>query len=201
MISQKEMPVSLCLVMTQVNCAVPAMNLLSYADDLVTKNPNIEDLWNLETIGIVKPVDITDDDRALEQFNKSVCFENKRYYITWLWKCEHPDLPDNFDVAFSRLKSLARRLERDKDLLIKYNKVFQSQVQQGVIERVVKNSENTLKHYLPHHPVLTPAKNTTKLRVVYDASVKSRKGGKSLNECLYCGPVLLPDLCGILFRL
>ena len=201
MISQKEIPVSSCLVMTQVNCAVPAMNLLSSADDPVTKNPNVEDLWNLETIGIVEPVDITDDDRALEQFNKSVCFENGRYYITWPWKCEHPDLPDNFYVAFSRLKSLARCLERDKDLLIKYNEVFQSQVQQGVIERVVKNGENTLKHYLPHHPVLTPAKNTTKLRVVYDASVKSRKRVKSLNECLYRGPVLLPDLCGILFRL
>ena len=96
---------------------------------------------------------------------------------------------------------MARRLERDKDLLIKYNKVFQSQVKQGVLERVVKYCENTLKHYLPHHPVLTPAKNTTQLRVVYDASVKSRKGVKSLNECLYRGPVLLPDQCGILFRL
>ena len=96
---------------------------------------------------------------------------------------------------------MARRLERDKDLLIKFNEVFQSQVQQGVIERVIKNSENTLKHYLPHHSVLTPAKNTTKLRVVYDASVKSRKGVKSLNECLYRGPVPLPELCGILFRL
>ena len=141
MISQKEIPVSSCLVMTQVNCAVPAMNLLSSADDPVTKNPNVEDLWNLETIGIMEPVNITDDDRALEQFNKSVYFENGRYYITWPWKCEHPNLPDNFDVAFSRLKSLARRLERDKDLLIKYNEVFQSQVQQGVIKRVIKNVE------------------------------------------------------------
>ena len=59
------------------------MSLLSSADDPVTKNPNVEDLWNLETIGIVEPVDITDDDRALEQFNKSVYFENGRYYITW----------------------------------------------------------------------------------------------------------------------
>ena len=31
--------------------------------------------------------------------------------------------------------------------------------------------------------------------------MKSKKGVKSLNGCLYRGPLLLPDLCGILFRL
>ena len=199
--SQKEVSVSSCLVMTQVNCVVPAMNLLSSADDSVIGNPNIEDLWNLEAIGIAEPLDITNDDRALEQFNRSVCVQNGRYYITWPWKSEHPDLLENFEVALSRLKSLARRFEKDPDLLRKYNEVIQGQVKQGVIERVVDTKEGTLKHYLPHHPVLTPAKNTTKLRVVYDASVKFKKGVKSLNECLYRGPVLLPDLCGILLRL
>ena len=67
--------------MTQVNCAVLAMNLLS-TDDPVTKNSNVEDFWNLERIGIVEPLDITNDDRALEQLNKLVCFKNGRYYIT-----------------------------------------------------------------------------------------------------------------------
>ena len=67
--------------MTQVNCAVPATNLLS-TDDPVTKNSNVENFWNLETIGIVEPLDITNDDRALEQLNKLVCFKNGRYYIT-----------------------------------------------------------------------------------------------------------------------
>ena len=52
-------------------------------------------------------------------------------------------------------------------------------------------------HYLPHQAVINP---TTKLRIVYDASAKSRKGNKSLNECLYRGPVMLNDLCGLLMR-
>ena len=61
------------------------------------------------------------------------------------------------------------------------------QVRQGMIERVVEGMEKgNLKHYLAHHPVLTPTKNTTKLRVVYDASLKPGK----VNDCLYRGPVL-----------
>ena len=33
---------------------------------------------------------------------------------------------------------------------------------------------------------------------MYDASLKAKKGDNSLNDCLYCGPILLPDLSGIL---
>ena len=54
---------------------------------------------------------------------------------------------------------------------------------------------------MSHHSVLTPAKNATKLRVVYDASLKAKKGDNSLNDCLYRGPILLPYLCGILLCL
>ena len=38
------------------------------------------------------------------------------------------------------------------------------------------------------------------MRIVYDASAKGKFGERSLNECLYRGPVILPDLCGILLR-
>jgi len=57
-----------------------------------------------------------------------------------------------------------------------------------------------LIHYLPHHPVVTPHKHTTKVRIVFDASSKTKNGLNSLNDCLYRGPLLLPELCGILLR-
>ena len=53
--------------------------------------------------------------------------------------------------------------------------------------------------YLPHQAVLTPYKSTTKLRVVYDASARS-KNGIILNEAHYQGPIILPQLVGILLR-
>ena len=43
-------------------------------------------------------------------------------------------------------------------------------------------------------------KATTKLRIVYDASFKSKKGESSLNECLYRGPFILADLVGLILR-
>ena len=47
-------------------------------------------------------------------------------------------------------------------------------------------------HYLSHHAVLLPDKATTKICIVYDRSVKEKKG--HLNENQFRGPVLLEDL-------
>ena len=70
--------ISTCFVMTQVNHTLSEVSLFLSSDDTITKSPNIEDFWRLETIGIGDSLDQTDDDRALEQFNSSVCFENGR---------------------------------------------------------------------------------------------------------------------------
>ncbi|XP_053380514.1 uncharacterized protein LOC128548907 [Mercenaria mercenaria] len=122
------------------------------------------------------------------------------YFVTWPWKEENPELPENRHLAFSRLKSNVARMKNKPEILEKYNTVIQEQLSKGVIEKVDNNTKNGVIHYIPHHAVITPQKTTTKLRVVYDASAKVRKENKSLNECLYRGPVILSDLCGLLMR-
>lgn len=51
--------------------------------------------------------------------------------------------------------------------------------------------------YLPHHVAIKPSSTTTKLRVVFDGSIKSSTG-LSLNKKLWVGPNVQRDLFPIL---
>ena len=169
---------------------------------VTTSYPNLCDLWDLDHIGIRDSPYVRDDDKALEQFNNTIQYKEGRYHVTWSWKSTEFNLPQNFNVAFGRMKSLSRRIQNDRNLLNQYCEIIQLQLTSGIIKEVDDNQLETenRRHYLPHHPVITPYKASTKVRIVFDASVKVSKGVKSLNECLYKGPINLPDMCGILLR-
>ena len=187
------------LIMTHSTNTVKETSLLMPDRSFPTK-PNLEDFWRLESIGINdSPLD-SDNEKALNIFNKTLKFEDDRYKVTWPWKEDKSCLPENRELAFGRLKSLVNKMKTSPELVDKYDTIIQYQLQLGVIEKVINNSKETTKHYIPHHAVINPEKTSTKVRVVYDASAKINKGQKSLNECLYPGPTMLKDLTGILLR-
>ena len=59
-----------------------------------------------------------------------------------------------------------------------------------MIERVYFLNEGEKVHYPQHQVVIRKKAETTKLRVVYDTSLKECKDGTSLNDCLHVGPLL-----------
>ena len=73
-------------------------------------------------------------------------------------------------------------------------KEFIEPVEQGVNSGVGK------VYYIPRHEVIRVDKETTKLRVVYDASARAGKNSPSLNDCLYAGPHLSPYIYDVLLR-
>ena len=67
-----------------------------------------------------------------------------------------------------------------------------------IIEPTNENVSPGKCHYILHHPVIREDKNTSKVRIVFDASAKS--DGPSLNKCLYKDPQLTPLVFDILIR-
>ncbi|VDD84958.1 unnamed protein product [Enterobius vermicularis] len=84
------------------------------------------------------------------------------------------------------------------DLLKDHNKILKDQLKQGIIETVRKSGAEVIQ-YLLQNPVLTPKKNTIRLWIVHDASTKWIVG-TWLNEVIYRGPVIPPQLSGIQLR-
>ena len=120
--------------------------------------------------------------------------------MKWPWKEEVPDINEKIGLAIGRLRSLVSRMLKQPGMMLKYDTIIQDQLEKGITEKVDRFKVDGMEHYIPHHVVITPQKATSKLRIVYDASARSKFGNKSLNECLYRGPVLLQNLCGISLR-
>ena len=152
--------------------------------------------WNLESIGITK-----NEETVYQRFSDDIKFVDGRYVVNLPWKEEHPVLPDNYGLCRRRLDLLFKKLDNNSDLLREYDAIIKDQEKRGIIERVYKDQESLVgkTHYLPHHPVVRQDKETTKVRVVYDASA-STTSGTSLNNCLYPGPCLLKTVGDIITR-
>ena len=190
------------LVMTysQSNILPDTHHLIKIEDSLQVQ-PDISDLWKLEAIGIKPYEEKRADEEVMRHFQSTVMRKDDRYQVAWPWRKEEVVLPENYELCFGRLKSLYNRLKENSELLQRYDAVIKDQLQKGVIETLVNESaQGTRIHYIPHHAIITPEKDTTKVRIVYDASAKTKKSNLSLNECLHRGPVILEDLCGLLMR-
>ncbi|KAL5490750.1 hypothetical protein EMCRGX_G015929, partial [Ephydatia muelleri] len=155
----------------------------------------LKKFWDLETLGIKEG-----EMPAYSQFIESITFQDGRYCVQLPWKNPHPTLLDNLNLSQRRLCNLLRRLRQDPSLLQRYDTVIKEQIKEGIVEVVPDPWAPVVEkvHYLPHHGVIRDDKQTTKLRIVYDASAK--EGGPSLNDCLYAGPPFGQFIFDILVR-
>ena len=114
-------------------------------------------------------------------------------------KESHPPLADHYDLCLKCLHGLVRRLQQNPAVLQEYDLTIKGQLQRGIVEPVQETPDSICRvHYLPHHAFVRHDKETTKVRVVYDAS--ARTGGPSLNNCLHAGPKFNQRIMDILMR-
>ena len=144
-------------------------------DDLTSE---LKKFWDYESFGI------HDDNVTLyDKFVNEVEIVEGRYQVRLTFREDHDLLPDNFELCKSRLVS---SLSVKPGMSRQYNDTIREQLKQGIIEPVYQGTTNGVGkvHYIPHHEVIRVDKETTKLRVVYDASVKAQSTTPSLNDCL-----------------
>ncbi|KAK5977662.1 hypothetical protein GCK32_020150 [Trichostrongylus colubriformis] len=107
---------------------------------------------------------------------------------------------DNKQLAYCRLVNQYQRLHKTPSAWQQYVNTIEDHLKAGFIEEVDEHvHDNHRVYYIPHQAVYKESSSTTKLRIVFDASSKTR-GAPSLNDCLHQGPTLLPELAGILLR-
>ncbi|KJH52204.1 hypothetical protein DICVIV_01669, partial [Dictyocaulus viviparus] len=133
-----------------------------------------EKFWTLETTRTEKfsnpekETKIQVDKQVLENFNKTIEKRHDGYYVRLPWKDLVTPLPNNRAIALKRLVSVWQSLNNNKELLDMYNEIFEEQLHLNILEEI--KEENSLDsrriHYIPHQPVLTPNKTTTKLRIL-----------------------------------
>ena len=155
----------------------------------------LRSFWELESLGVLEG-----EQSVYEKFTDMIQFKDGRYEVSLPWKDQHPTLPDNYQLSLKRLHSLLHRLRQDPALLQEYGSIIEKQIRQGIVEVVDHPEllEARRVHYLPHHAVVRRDKETTRLRIVYDASARS--DGPSLNDCLYTGPRFNQRVMDILLR-
>ncbi|XP_065052644.1 uncharacterized protein LOC135681921 [Rhopilema esculentum] len=157
----------------------------------------VDRLWDLETVGI------REGDPVHVEFKDTVKFNGRRYVVNLPWKSAtaKASLPDNKKLCEKRLRSQLKRLSRVPEQLEAYDGIIQEQIKAGIVEKAPKKETGvTATHYIPDHAVIRQEAESTKVRIVFDASAKERKGSYSLNECLHKGPPLMPMLFDIVLR-
>ena len=79
------------------------------------------------------------------------------------------------------------------------DKIINGQKNLNIVENVTDYKVDAT-HYLPHRPVIREDKESTKTRIVFNASCKSTVEGPSLNDAFESGPSLTLLLTDVLLR-
>ena len=164
-----------------------------------TSQSNYEDLCRLDVLGLR---DIADHDQSMvfDEFKERLTRSPEGWYETTLpWKANHAELPSNKEGSLKRLKNLSRKLQRE-GLTAQYDAIIQEQLAEGVIEKAPPVSQPQKEFYIPHKSVIRKSAETTKMRIVYDASARATPDSPSLNDCLYPGPALQNKLWDVLIQ-
>lgn len=180
---------------------------------------NVDDFYNIESLGISCsprcgncrcgkcPIGSKDynlkEERELKLIESKLKFddEEKKWIAEYPWIRSPKELPDNKRAAMGMLISTERRLAKNPDHAVVYQKQIEDMVHRGVAKKLTQEELDSYRgpiHYISHHEVMKPDSKSTPVRIVFNSSANFM--GHTLNEYWAKGPDLLNNLLGVLIR-
>lgn len=158
---------------------------------------DVQMLWELEALGIKEKEELNLSDKVLiEQFENNLKFVNGRYETDLLWKFSCDELGNNYNLAKRRFNELGKDFSKNSWIANEYREIINEQKENGVIEECKRDEH---EYFMPHRAVVRENKETTRVRIVFNCSSKS-KGNLSLNDCLETGPSLNPNILDVILN-
>ncbi|XP_052737425.1 uncharacterized protein LOC112046303 [Bicyclus anynana] len=157
--------------------------------------------WELDSVPT--KIHVSQDDSACERIfsdNISRDISSGRYIVSLPFKYDTKLLGDSFAIAKRCLLRLEKQFNNNPSLRSDYNATLKSYIDEGYLNKVSQSSRNINSYYIPHRAVCRPDKQTSKTRIVLNASCKTTSG-KSLNDLLYTGPNLQSNIFDLLLNL
>jgi len=122
-----------------------------------------------------------------------------RFSVYLPFTADARELGSSFQMALKRFTNLERKLSVTPQLKDDYVHFMNEYESLGHMRKIDDPVSDEPYYYLPHHAVIKETSQTTKVRVVFDASAKTSKGN-SLNDILAQGPAIQSELFDIVLR-
>ncbi|KAI8441259.1 hypothetical protein MSG28_014900 [Choristoneura fumiferana] len=182
---------------SQPNISCTLVSMHTQVDQL------LRSFWELESEPSNNPKILSPEEQRCEEIYHATTTRDKngRYVVRLPLRDEEPLCldGDSREIALRRFHSLERKLQRDQRLKTEYTRVFHEYRELEHMEQLSEKESEERGLYLPHHAVVRDDKDTTKVRIVFDASCRGTNG-ISLNDDLLVGPTLQADLRHIIMR-
>lgn len=176
---------------------LPEMNVSKNICHLSSIESQIAKFWEIEETAVNKLR--SDEEIAYElHFTKNTMRdEDGRYKVRLPFRQASQQLGESRIIATRRLLALERKFDRNLSLKSEYTRVLDKYL--NLKHMTLIEHPDDYGYYMPHHAVIKESSNTTKARVVFDASAKT-SNGLSLNDVLMVGPNIQDKLFAHLLR-